>query len=115
MSLEEDLQSQLDSSWDIALAMALAKVTVAVVRQPELVHGAKENPVKHVACVGLEPDVPVLTEVGVLIERKVLVAIPETTDIFIHAGCVAESKGIGATSRCAPSRLIEVGDIVRVA
>ena len=46
--LEEHLQAELNSSWDVALAVGLSEVTVAVVRNPELVNRAPELAVEDV-------------------------------------------------------------------
>src|SRR5437867_2454851 len=51
LRLEEDLQRELDSPRDVALAAGVAKITVGAVRKPELIHGAEEHPIKSVACV----------------------------------------------------------------
>ena len=90
--LEEDLQPELDSPRDIALAAGMSKVGVAVVGQPELVHGAEENAVEHIACIGLHPNVSALTKVRVLEDGEVLVEVLKATDACILAGSITESK-----------------------
>src|SRR6266576_1260531 len=94
-SLEEDLQPKLDSPRDIALAAGMSKVGVRVIRPPELVHGAEENTVEDIACIGLEPNVSALTEVSVLEDGEVLVEVPKTADARIQAESVTESKHVG--------------------
>ena len=103
-SLEEDLQPKLDSPRDITLAAGMSKVGVRVIRPPELVHGAEENAVEDIACIGLEPNVSALTEVSVLEDGEVLVEVLKATDACILAGSVTESK----QARVSPSSLAEI-------
>ena len=93
--LEENLQGQLKPPRDVALTMGQAKIGVAIIRQPKLVHGAEEVPIENVAAIGLEPNIAVLTEVGVLIHRDVFIAIPETADVLVQSGRVAKLKSSG--------------------
>jgi hypothetical protein len=68
LGLEKDLQAQLDPSRNIALAAGMTKISISVIRQPELIHRAEESAVEDVASIGLEPNVPALAEVGVLVK-----------------------------------------------
>src|SRR5438309_1286743 len=102
--LKKDLQPELDSPRDIALAAGMSKVGVAVVGQPELVHGAEENAVEDIACIGLHPNVSALTKVSVLEDGEVLVEVLKATDTCILAGSVTESKCTGT----GPSCLVEI-------
>src|SRR5579864_6411155 len=63
--LEEQLQSELDSPRDVALAACLPEVTVTVVGLPELIHGAEEDPVESVTRVRFEPEIFLFAEMGV--------------------------------------------------
>src|SRR6266436_9323 len=103
-SLEENLQPELDSPRYIALAAGVAKVGVAVIGQPELIGRAEENTVEDIACIGLEPNVSALSEVGVLEDGEVLVEVPKTADVLILAESVTKSK----RARIAPSCLVEI-------
>lgn len=47
-SLEEHLQAELDSSWDVALAAGLAEVAISAARDPELIDRAVEHAIEYV-------------------------------------------------------------------
>jgi hypothetical protein len=49
--LEEHLQAELNSSWDVALAAGLPEVPVPIVRNPELINWAPELSVENVAAL----------------------------------------------------------------
>src|SRR5207245_2629823 len=102
--LEKDLQCNLHSPRDIALAACSPKVSVAVIGQPELIHRAEVNTVEDIACIGLDPNVSALAKVRVFEDGEVLVVILKTTDAGILAGSVAE----GERSRVGPSCLVEI-------
>ena len=63
--LEEQLQPELDSSRDVALAACLPEVTVPVVGLPELIHRAEEDAVEGVARIRFEPEIFLFAEVSI--------------------------------------------------
>src|SRR5712671_3544817 len=103
-SLEEDLQAQLEPPRDVALAAGMPKVLVSIIRLPERVYRAEESTVEDVSSIGLEPHVPALTEVGVLIDREVFVEVLKPADIFIISRSITKGERAGVR----PSRLIEI-------
>ena len=63
---EEELQAELDASWDVALAARVAEVRVAIVRLPACIRRTEVHAIKDVAHVRFESDVLPLTEIRVL-------------------------------------------------
>src|SRR6266403_3305256 len=108
-TLEKDLQAQLEPPRDVALAARMPKVgvpwrSIRFSWQPVGVHGTEESTVEDIASIGLEPNISALSEVGVLVNREVLIKVLEPPDIFIISGSVPK----GEAPRVRPSRLVKV-------
>jgi len=90
--LEEHLQAELNSPWDVALAPGVSEVAVSVIRNPELINRAPELPIEDVAALRREAEIPLFAEVRVLKDGQILVVHWEATYTSVHSRCIAECR-----------------------
>ena len=107
VNLEEDLQGELPPPGDITLATSCAELAVTQGRDGR----TEENAVKDISGIALESNISALTEVGVLLDGKVLVPVPEPADILIFARRVAKPK----LSWVGPRRRVQISVLVGIA
>ena len=81
--IEEQLQAQLDTPGNVALAACMAEVAVRTIRLPGLIYRAEEHAVECVPHVGFEAHVLVFSEEGVFVDGKVFVEVLESANVRI--------------------------------
>lgn len=78
---EEELQSELDATGDVALATGIPKPA----RSPNLSNRAEEGSIEDIASVGLKANVLSFAEVGIFLDRNVLVVVGKAANVGVVA------------------------------
>ena len=107
---EEQLQTELDTPGDVALAAGVTEVGIAIVRNPELINRAKERSVEGVPRIGFKSNVFVFTKVRIFINRNIFVEVPESTNVLVLSWRIAELEG----AWIGPATLVQQGIGVRI-
>ena len=76
---EEQLQAELNASGDIALAASIAKSASS----PSLSNWAEERAIKNITSIGFKADILSFPEVGIFLDRNVLVVVGITANAGI--------------------------------